>query len=70
MIAAPRRRGRAIARLTNAFPKKWEDLWYALALHSAYYNFCRVHRTLRVTPAMESGMAERVWTIEELLRMG
>lgn len=36
-------------------------------LHFAYYNFCRVHQTLRVTPAMEAGLADHVWTIGELL---
>ena len=46
---------RRLTRLTNAFSKKWDNLWSAYCLHFAYYNFCRIHRTLRVTPAMESG---------------
>jgi hypothetical protein len=56
-----------LARLTLSFSKKWENLWYAIALHFAYYNFCRIHRTLRVTPAMESNLTDHVWTIAELL---
>ena len=58
---------RRLTRLTNAFSKKWENLWAALCLHFAYYNFCRIHSSLRVTPAMESGLTDRVWTIRELL---
>jgi transposase InsO family protein len=58
---------RRLTGLTNAFSKKWENLWAALCLHFAWYNFVRIHRTLRVTPAMEAGIANRVWTIAELL---
>jgi transposase-like protein/IS1 family transposase len=58
---------RRLTRLTNAFSKKWENLWAALCLHFAWYNFCRVHRSLRVTPAMEAGIADYVWTITDLL---
>ncbi len=58
---------RRLTRLTNGFSKKRENLNAALALHFAYFNFCRVHKTLRVTPAMESGLADHVWTIAELL---
>jgi transposase-like protein/IS1 family transposase len=58
---------RRLTRLTNGFSKKWENLWAALCLHFAYYNFCRIHRTIRLTPAMEAGIADRVWTIDELL---
>ena len=54
-------------RLTNGFPKKWENYWAALCLHFAYYNFVRIHRTLRVTPAMAAGITERVWDLAELL---
>jgi IS1 family transposase len=56
-----------LTRLTYAFSKKWENLQSALALHFAYYNFCRVHSSLRVTPAMEAGITEHVWTLEELV---
>jgi transposase-like protein/IS1 family transposase len=58
---------RRLTRLTNAFSKKWENLWAALCLHFAWYNFCRVHRSLRVTPAMEAGIADHVWEVTELL---
>jgi hypothetical protein len=47
-------------RLTNAFSKKWENLRAAYALHFAYYNFCRIHRSIRCTPAMEAGVTKRV----------
>ena len=53
--------------LTNAFSKKIENLKAAVALHFAYYNFGRVHQTLRVTPAMEAGVADHVWSIEEIV---
>jgi transposase-like protein/IS1 family transposase len=58
---------RRLTRLTNAFSKKWENHWAALCLHFAYYNFCRIHRTLRVTPAMEAGISDHPWEISELL---
>jgi hypothetical protein len=58
---------RRLTRLTNAFSKKWKNLRAAIALHFAYYNFCRVHKTLRVTPAMEAGLTDHIWTIAELL---
>jgi IS1 family transposase len=51
---------RRMTRLTNAFSKKWMNLKYAMALNFAYYNFCRVHSTLRVTPAMEAGLTTHV----------
>jgi IS1 family transposase len=60
---------RRLTRLTNAFSKKWENLRAAVALHFAYYNFCRVHKSLRVTPAMEAGLTDHVWTIGELLSL-
>lgn len=58
---------RRMTRLTNAFSKKWANLKYAYALWFAFYNFCRAHKTLRVTPAMESGLTNHVWTLQELL---
>jgi IS1 family transposase len=60
---------RRLTRLTNGFSKKWENLEKALALHFAYYNFCRVHQSLRVTPAMEAGITDHVWTLGELIGM-
>jgi hypothetical protein len=58
---------RRFTRLTNAFSKKVENLGWAVALHFMHYNFCRVHQTLRVTPAMEAGIADHVWTLEEVV---
>ena len=58
---------RRFTRLTNAFSKKLENLKAALALHFCWYNFVRIHRSLRVTPAMEAGVTDRVWGLEELL---
>ncbi len=57
---------RRFTRLTNAFSKKIENHAAAVAIWFMYYNFCRVHQTLRVTPAMESGLCDHVWTIQEL----
>jgi len=58
---------RRFTRLTNAFSKKVENHAAAVALWFMYYNFCRVHQTLRVTPAMEAGISNHVWSIEELV---
>ncbi|MFZ3217789.1 MAG: IS1 family transposase [Candidatus Acidiferrales bacterium] len=58
---------RRFTRLTNGFSKKIENHLYAIAIHFMHYNFCRVHKTLRVTPAMEAGIADHVWTITEML---
>ncbi len=58
---------RRLTRLTNAFSKKWENHWAALCLHFAWYNFVRVHSSLRVTPAMEAGITTRTWELSELL---
>src|ERR1039457_763555 len=58
---------RRLTRLTNAFSKKWENLWAAYCLPFAYYNFCRIHSTIRVTPAMEAGITDHVWELAELL---
>jgi transposase-like protein/IS1 family transposase len=58
---------RRMTRLTNAFSKKWSNLKAAFALWFAFYNFCRVHKTLRMTPAMQSGLADHIWEIDELL---
>jgi IS1 family transposase len=57
---------RRFTRLTNAFSKKAENLRHAVALHYMHYNFCRVHQTLRVTPAMEAGLTDHVWSLQEL----
>ena len=57
-----------MTRLTNAFSKKWENLQAAYSLWFAYYNFCRVHKTLRVTPAMEARVTDHAWSIIDLLQ--
>src|SRR5947208_4546813 len=57
---------RRFTRLTNGFSKKLENHAAAVALWFMYYNFCRVHSSLRVTPAMESGLSNHVWDIDEL----
>lgn len=58
---------RRFTRLTNAFSKKVANLGHAVALHFVYYNYCRVHQTLRVTPAMAAGLTSRVWSIGEIV---
>lgn len=58
---------RRFTRLTNGFSKKAENHAYSVALHFMHYNFCRMHQTLRCTPAMEALLSEHVWSIEELI---
>jgi hypothetical protein len=60
---------RRFTRLTNGFSKKVENHAHAVALHFMHYNFCRVHKTLRVTPAMEAGLTDHVWEIAEILAL-
>jgi len=60
---------RRFTRLTNAFSKKAENHLWAIALHYMYYNFCRIHQTLRVTPAMEAGISDHVWSIKEIVAL-
>jgi len=60
---------RRFTRLTNAFSKKIDNLAAAVALHFMYYNFCRVHQTLKTTPAVSSGLADHVWTIDEIVNL-
>lgn len=60
---------RRFTRLTNAFSKKIENLEHAVALHFMYYNFGRIHKTLRVTPAMEAGVSDHVWNLEEIAQL-
>ena len=57
---------RRLTRLTNGFSKKVENLEHAVSLHFMHYNFARVHKTLRVTPAMEAGISDHVWSLEEI----
>ena len=58
---------RRFTRLTNAFSKKLSHLKAAVALHFAWYNFVRVHKSLRVTPAMQAGISDHIWDVRDLL---
>ena len=58
---------RRFTRLTNAFSKKLDNHIHALALYFTFYNFCRIHKTLRVTPAMAAGVTDRLWSFEDVL---
>lgn len=58
---------RRFTRLTNAFSKKVENHAHSVALHFMHYNFCRIHKTLKVTPAMAAGVTERLWDIEDIV---
>ena len=60
---------RRFTRLSNGFSKKIDNLYYAVALHFMFYNFGRIHKTLRVTPAMEAGVSDHVWTLEEIAEL-
>ena len=60
---------RRFTRLTNAFSKKLENHMHAVSLHFMYYNFCRIHKSLRVTPAMEVGIDDHAWSVEEVVMM-
>jgi hypothetical protein len=60
---------RRFTRLTNAFSKKVENHEHAVALHYMVYNFVRIHQSLRVTPAMEAGITDHVWSIEEIIAL-
>lgn len=64
-----RMRMRRFTRLTNAFSKKVENLEHAIALHFMHYNFVRRHQTLRMPPALKAGIADHLWTIEEIVRL-
>lgn len=60
---------RRFTRLTNGFSKKTENLAAAVALHFMHYNFARIHQSLRVTPAMEAGVSDHVWSIDEIVAL-
>ena len=62
-----RMQNRRMTRLTNGFSKKWENHSAALALQFAYYNFCRIHSTIKMTPAMKAGIEDHPWSLEELI---
>ena len=59
---------RRFTRLTNAFSKKVENHAHAVALHFMYYNFVRIHKTLRVTPAMAAGVTDKLWDVGDIVR--
>ena len=58
---------RRFTRLTNAFSKKFENHMHMVALYTMFYNFCRIHKSLRVTPAMEAGITDRLWDMEDII---
>ena len=60
---------RRFTRLTNAFSKKVQNLGHAVALHFLHYNFCRVHQTLKTTPAIAAGVTDRKWTIMDIVNL-
>lgn len=60
---------RRFTRLTNAFLKKIENHYHAIALHFMYYNFVKIHKTLRVPPAMEAGLIKSLMSIEDIVNM-
>jgi hypothetical protein len=60
---------RRFTRLTNAFSKKLANHEHSLSLYFAYYNFVRVHKTLRTSPAMAAGISDRLWSMEDLVRL-
>ena len=60
---------RRFTRLTNAFSKKVENHMHAISLHFMYYNFCRIHQTLRVTPAQEAGIADSVYDLDFIVKL-
>jgi hypothetical protein len=60
---------RRFTRLTNAFSKKIENHAHSVALHYMHYNFMRIHRTLRITPAMAAEVTDRLWSIEDIAAM-
>ena len=60
---------RRFTRLTNAFSKKAENHAYAVALHFMYYNYCRTHKSLRMSPAMAAGVADRLWEVQDIVAL-
>jgi hypothetical protein len=60
---------RRFTRLTNAFLKRVENHCHALALYFMFYNFCRIHKTLKVTPAMAAGVTQKLWSMEDIIAL-
>jgi hypothetical protein len=61
-----RMQNRRFTRLTNAFSKKFQNHVHALALYFVFYNFCRIHKTLRMAPAMAAGIADKLWSLDDI----
>jgi IS1 family transposase len=64
-----RMQNRRFTRLTNGFSKKLENHAYSVALFAFFYNFCRIHKTLRVTPAMQAGVTDRLWEVADIVKL-
>jgi hypothetical protein len=64
-----RMHSRRMTRLTNAFSKKMENHAHAMSLHFMYYNFVRIHKTLRTTPAMAAGVSKKLWEMSDIVNM-
>ena len=62
-----RMHNRRFTRLTNGFSKKFENHLHAISLFTMHYNYCKIHKTLRVTPAMEAGLTDHIWELEEVI---
>jgi len=60
---------RRFTRLTNSFSKKLENHMHAISLYFMFYNFCKIHKTLRVTPVMEGGISEKLWEISDIVKL-
>jgi hypothetical protein len=60
---------RRFTRLTNGFSKKIENHAAMVSIHAVYYNFARIHKTLRITPAMAAGLSDHIWSLEEIVQM-
>jgi hypothetical protein len=60
---------RRFTRLTNGFSKKLENHAYSVALFAMYYNFCKLHKTLRITPAMQAGVSDHVWDVVHIVKL-
>ncbi len=67
MNLSVRMQNRRFTGLTNAFSKKLDNHIHALALYFAFYNFCRIHKTLRMSPAMAPGITDRLWSLEDVI---
>ena len=60
---------RRFTRLTNGFSKKLQYHTYSVALFAFFYNFCRIHKTLRVTPAMQAGVSDKLWEVSDIVAL-